>query len=177
MKSQSITVRPLTAGDAELIYQFYTENRDFFAPWEPVRDDEYFTLDYWRQAGLQAEKAFMVGTQYRFLAVLDDEMIGFCNFSNVVHGVFQACHLGYGLAEKHNGHGYMTEILQVATNYIFEEIGLHRIMANYMPRNEASGRVLEKLGFEREGYAKQYLKIAGQWEDHILTAKINPFRD
>jgi ribosomal-protein-alanine N-acetyltransferase len=45
-------------------------------------------------------------------------------------------------------------------------------MANYMPRNDRSGRLLGRLGFEKEGYAKRYLKIEGLWEDHVLTAKI-----
>jgi ribosomal-protein-alanine N-acetyltransferase len=51
---------------------------------------------------------------------------------------------------------------------------LHRVMANYVPENERSARVLEKLGFEKEGYARSCLKIAGKWRDHILTAKLNP---
>ena len=68
----------------------------------------------------------------------------------------------------------MTEILNACVPYMFDEVGLNRIMANYMPSNKASASVLEKLGFEREGYAKKYLKIAGNWEDHVLTSKINP---
>ena len=47
-------------------------------------------------------------------------------------------------------------------------------MANFMPRNAASARVLEKCGFVREGLARKYLRIAGRWEDHVLTALINP---
>lgn len=43
-----------------------------------------------------------------------------------------------------------------------------------MPANERSARLLARLGFERKGYARAYLKIAGRWEDHILTARINP---
>jgi ribosomal-protein-alanine N-acetyltransferase len=46
-------------------------------------------------------------------------------------------------------------------------------MANYMPGNERSARLLERLGFEREGYAKAYLNIAGRWQDHVLTALVN----
>lgn len=42
-----------------------------------------------------------------------------------------------------------------------------------MPRNERSPRVLERCGFVREGFARAYLKIAGRWEDHVLTALVN----
>jgi ribosomal-protein-alanine N-acetyltransferase len=101
-------------------------------------------------------------------------MIGTCNFSNIVRGVFQACHLGYAISQSHQGKGLMSEAVELGIRYMFEIVKLHRIMANYMPRNERSARLLEKLGFEREGYAKSYLKIAGVWEDHILTSKINP---
>ena len=68
----------------------------------------------------------------------------------------------------------MTEFVEAATNYVFAELDLHRIMANYVKENVRSARILEKLGFEKEGYAKSYLKIAGTWRDHVLTAKINP---
>ncbi len=68
------------------------------------------------------------------------------------------------------------EVLESAIDYVFTEVGLHRIMAAYVPKNERSARLLMRLGFEREGYAKRYLKIAGRWEDHILTARISDLR-
>ena len=68
----------------------------------------------------------------------------------------------------------MQEILTAAIDYLFREQGLHRIMACYMPANLRSGALLERLGFEREGYAREYLMINGRWEDHILTSLINP---
>jgi ribosomal-protein-alanine N-acetyltransferase len=46
-------------------------------------------------------------------------------------------------------------------------------MANYIPVNERSGRLLRRLGFTVEGYARDYLLIAGKWEDHVLTALAN----
>jgi ribosomal-protein-alanine N-acetyltransferase len=68
----------------------------------------------------------------------------------------------------------MTEALSIAINYVFEELNLHRIMANYMPHNRRSGNVLKRLGFVVEGYARDYLMINGKWEDHIFTSLINP---
>lgn len=68
----------------------------------------------------------------------------------------------------------MFESLSVAIPYIFDHIGLHRIMANYIPTNDRSGKLLRKLGFVVEGYARDYLYIAGQWQDHIMTALTNP---
>lgn len=68
----------------------------------------------------------------------------------------------------------MTEALQIAIQYMFEEQNIHRIMANYMPSNMKSARVLQKLGFMIEGHAKEYLLINGKWEDHVLTSLTNP---
>ncbi len=58
--------------------------------------------------------------------------------------------------------------------YAFEDLRLHRIMANYVPHNQRSAHLLRRLGFVQEGYAKEYLKIAGRWQDHVLTALTNP---
>ena len=68
----------------------------------------------------------------------------------------------------------MYEILTGGIDYLFNVVGLHRIMANYIPGNKRSASLLMRIGFEYEGLAKSYLKIAGQWQDHILTAKLNP---
>lgn len=57
-------------------------------------------------------------------------------------------------------------------DFAFEALGLHRVMANYQPANERSGRFLRRLGFVPEGYARDYLYINGMWRDHILTSRI-----
>lgn len=82
-----------------------------------------------------------------------------------------ACYLGYSVDHSSQGRGVMYEALDTLIPVVFSQFGLHRIMANYMPRNERSGRLLQRLGFEKEGYAKDYLQIAGRWEDHVLTAR------
>ncbi len=67
----------------------------------------------------------------------------------------------------------MREAFEAGLAWAFGELGLHRVMANYLPRNERNARLLDRLGFEREGYAGHYLQIARQWKDHVLTAKIH----
>lgn len=85
------------------------------------------------------------------------EIIGQANFNNFVRGAGQFCYLGYSLAEIEQGKGYMPEALQAAINYVFKELNMHRVMANYIPQNRRSGNVLKKLGFVVEGYAREYL--------------------
>jgi len=68
----------------------------------------------------------------------------------------------------------MKPMLKVTNRYCFEQMGLRRIMANHLPSNLRSERVLEALVFEKEGYARDYLKIAGVWEDHVLRSLVSP---
>ncbi|WP_320827577.1 GNAT family N-acetyltransferase [Reinekea sp.] len=112
-------------------------------------------------------------TEVRLFIILDEKIIGIIGSSNIARSAFQAAFLGYNIAQAEQGKGYMTEALTVALELAFGPLNLHRLMANYRPANIASGRVLEKLGFVREGFASDYLMVNGRWEDHILTALTN----
>ncbi len=92
------------------------------------------------------------------------------SLSQIFHGPFRSCIVGYFLDEAVNGRGYTTEALGLVVGHAFGELGLHRVQAGVMPRNVGSIRVLEKLGFRREGLALRYLRINGVWEDHLLYA-------
>ena len=71
----------------------------------------------------------------------------------------------------------MTEALRAVVAHAFDEVRLHRLMANVVPASERSIRLLNRLAFEREGLAPACLFIGGQWRDHILTARVNPAFD
>ncbi len=176
LPGERVRLEILSPDEAELVLSYLLENRDHLAAWEPVREQAAFELPSIRDRLTKSVSDYQAGVAFHFavIEIASGKIIGTCNFSNVVRGVFQACHLGYAIAASSEGKGLMTEAVQIGMAYIFDVVGLHRIMANYMPRNERSAQLLERLGFEREGYAKAYLKIAGAWEDHILTAKINP---
>jgi ribosomal-protein-alanine N-acetyltransferase len=176
LATENLRVRLLEPSEAGKMMLFRQENREHLGPWEPRRRAEFFTESYWRVLLLQHQRDFQQGLSVA-LTILDEtdsEVLGVCNFTNIVRGTFQSCHLGYALSARYQGQGLMAEALKPACRYIFETLMLHRIMANYLPRNERSGRLLAKLGFEVEGEAKQYLLIDGHWEDHILTSLINP---
>jgi ribosomal-protein-alanine N-acetyltransferase len=176
LATENLRVRLLEPSEAGKMMLFRQENREHLGPWEPRRRAEFFTESYWRVLLQQHQREFQQGLSVA-LTILDDtdsEVLGVCNFTNIVRGTFQSCHLGYALSARYQGQGLMAEALKPACRYIFETLMLHRIMANYLPRNERSGRLLAKLGFEVEGEAKQYLLIDGHWEDHILTSLINP---
>ena len=169
-------LRPLASDDVELINRYEKTNREHLRPWEPQRDEQYFTLEN-AETRVELQVASMQAGDAVFFLLLEPEsgeLLGRCNYTNIVRGVFQACHLGFSLAASAQGRGLMNKSLQVTNRYCFEHMGLHRIMASHLPGNVRSERLLESLGFEREGYARAYLKIAGVWEDHTLRSLINP---
>jgi [ribosomal protein S5]-alanine N-acetyltransferase len=163
---------------AERMLDYVSENREHLAEWEPRRPGYYYTLALWKQDLAAARAEFQRGQSFRLVLLRREELkgpiIGVCNFRNVVRGAFQACHLGYSMDYRFQGQGLMFEALSAAIRYAFEDLNLHRVMANYMPHNARSARLLDKLGFVREGFARDYLHIAGKWQDHVLTALTNP---
>jgi len=176
LTTEHLVVRQATLDDLDAILDFARRNRVFHAPYEPIREDWYFAAPFWQERIVANERNYREGKHLELFLFKKEEpgrAIGRCAFSNFVRGVFQACHLGYVMDEQEQGKGYMTEALKAGIAYMFEVENFHRIMANFLPSNAASGAVLKKLGFTVEGTAKDYLRIAGQWEDHVLTALVN----
>jgi ribosomal-protein-alanine N-acetyltransferase len=163
--------------DIPQILTYFIENKEYLTPFYPLWADNFFTEEYWQY---HIENNFLECVNELSLRMFicrrkkPKEIIGTVNFTNFIRGAAHFCYLGYSLAQTAQGHGYMTEALQVSTEYMFQELKMHRIMANYMPHNRRSGNVLKRLGFVVEGYARDYLMINGKWEDHILTSLINP---
>ena len=174
LHTERTRIRLAGEADAPALLRYRVANRAHLAPWEPLREEAFYTLEHCVQAIAEGREHARLDRGYPLL-VFDPgetEILASFTLANVVRGAFQACHLGYGMAAHRQGQGLMQEALEVALSWAFHELDLHRVMANYMPRNERSGRLLERLGFEREGYAKRYLQIAGVWEDHVLTSRI-----
>ena len=118
----------------------------------------------------------MEGRSRHFVALdpESDRIQAVCSLTNIVGGAFQAGNVGYSVALEYQGQGVMFSLLLQVIEYAFTDIGLNRVMANYMPRNIRSQRILDRVGFEKEGLAKNYLCINGVWEDHVLTSILNP---
>lgn len=162
---------------AARIVVYLSKNKDFFAPTSPTQAPRYYEVDFWQARLAKAQKSVADGVSLPlYLAVRGDgdTIIGDMELSNVVRGPFQAANLGYKIDQAHQGKGLMFEALQALVRHAFESMTLHRIMANYLPTNERSARVLRRLGFVVEGYARDYLFIAGAWRDHVLASLTNP---
>lgn len=155
--------------------RFRLENREYLRQWEPTRSPGFYTASFWKSRARQTIQEFRADSSVCF-TIFDpgqEEVMGVCNFTNIIRGTFQACYLGYAVAELHQGQGIMKESLSYAIDYMFRDVGMHRIMANYLPHNERSAALLKSLGFRIEGRAERYLSINGVWADHVLTSLIS----
>ncbi|HEX8391878.1 MAG TPA: GNAT family N-acetyltransferase [Longimicrobium sp.] len=172
-----LIVRLAEPGDVDGIVRFFSENREHLAESRPLMGPEFFTAGFWA-AQVRANLAeFRDGRSVRlffFDAERPERVVGNCNFTQIFRSPAYYCVLGYGLAREYEGRGLMREALEPALKYMFTEQNMHRIEANYIPRNERSGRLLRRLGFTVEGFARDYLLLNGKWEDHIRTSLTNP---
>ncbi len=178
LHTERLTIKLLNDEFASKVLQYYNINKKHLSKYEPNRNKDFYTKEYWKNILTNNVKLFVNGQKISLWIfnkndIRHDRIIGSINFNNIVRGVFQSCHLGYSLDASEEGKGYMTEALREATRYMFEEQKLHRIQAAYIPTNKSSEKVLHNLGFIKEGYSENYLKIAGKWQDHVITALLN----
>lgn len=167
-------IEMLSKSHAPMLLDYCLRNRSFLEPFEPLRDEDYFTLEHQSEVIKQSLLQCQTDQAYTFglFSKEQDKLIGRVNLSGVSRGVIQCAYLGYSLDQEYNGKGWMTQAVQWVTRFGFSSLLLHRIQAAVMPNNAASIRVLKKSGYHQEGLARKYLKINGVWEDHLLFAVI-----
>jgi ribosomal-protein-alanine N-acetyltransferase len=167
--SCDIALRALEPCHAADLLELRVRNRQHFASSEPLRDDDWFTLQ--RQAAeLEAEAdAGAAGRQLAFGVFLQDRLVGRVALTGIVRGAFLNAYLGYGIDHEHTGRGIATEAVGQIVAIAWDH-GLHRVQAAVSLDNPTSRRVLDKVGFRCEGLALRYLRLAGEWTDHQLWA-------
>ncbi|PXX49902.1 GNAT family N-acetyltransferase [Aquitalea magnusonii] len=168
---------PAHIGLARPMLDYQVRNRQHFAAWDPKPGDMFFTELYWTMQLRQQALSWEQGRGARFLLTRPEQprqIIGTVSLSNIVRGVFQAAHLGYGIDHSLQGQGLMHEAVSEIIRFAFDDLRLHRLQANYQPHNQRSAALLQRLGFVEEGLARDYLYINGAWRDHVLTSLTNP---
>jgi len=163
-------------GHETIMARFFQENDGHFKPWSPAVPADHHSVDSWQRRLENRDREFERGQSVHFIGTDSQQtrVVGTCSLSSIVRGVFQACHMGYSVGTAYEGQGLMKRIVSHTVDYAFNVLNLHRIMANHMPNNERSASLLKSLGFEREGYARDYLLIDGVWQDHVLNSLLNP---
>ncbi len=150
-------------------------SRDFLVPWEPTWPADDLTRPAFRRRLRRYLQDIREDTAYPFFIFRssDHALLGGITLSNVRRGVTQSCALGYWVGKPFARQGVMFAALRALLPFVFEQLRLHRLEAACLPSNTASIRLLEKVGFTREGYARRYLRINGMWQDHVLYAMLH----
>lgn len=174
IRGAGLHLRPMVMSDYSAWAEIRARSRDHLVPWEPEWPRDELTRSAFRRRLRHYQREARDDLGYAYMIVLDgdDELAGGITLSNVRRGVTQAASLGYWMGLPYAGRGLMKEAVRALIPFATRILHLHRIEAATMPTNEASIRVLEASGFVREGYARQYLKIAGVWQDHLLFAYV-----
>ena len=161
--------------DALSLSQYYVKNEAHLSLWEPLKGKKDNNLALWQERLKQRELEQSEKKAAYFLAYNEGstEIIATCNLTGISYGVFMACYMGYSVSRQFEGQGFMKKLCSYVTQYAFNDLGLNRVMSNYMPNNLRSENLLVSMGFVKEGLAKNYLYINGKWEDHILTSLVN----
>lgn len=150
------------------------QSREFLTPWEPVWPLDDLTRPAFRRRLRRYSRELKEDSSYPFFLFRaeDDELLGSCILSNVRRGVAQSCSLGYWVGEEFAGKGLMSEAVRALIPFAFDRLGLHRVEAACLVVNEPSQKLLRRVGFTDEGTARKYLRINGEWQDHLLFAML-----
>jgi [ribosomal protein S5]-alanine N-acetyltransferase len=168
-----VALRAPRAIDIAELRSVLGRNADHLRPWSPSPPPGTNPLGFTElgRSISRQRREWKAGTAYVFVALLRqlrEPIIGRVALTSVVRGPWQSAQLGYWLDSANAGRGLMSEGVELALAFAFERLALHRLQAAVMPHNHASRRILVKRGFREEGYAKRYLRIGGEWEDHVI---------
>jgi ribosomal-protein-alanine N-acetyltransferase len=170
LRTSRVTLRPPVLGDFAQWAKLRETSRSFLAPWEPIWPPDDLTKVAFRRRIRRYQREIRSGMGYPFLIFSPDgeTLFGGLTLAHIQRGVTQSAVLGYWMGEPYAGKGLMTAAVTATIEFAFETLHLNRVEAACLPHNAASIRLLEKVGFTREGYARKYLCIEGRWQDHIL---------
>ena len=166
-----VFLRPPERGDYEAWASLRAGSREFLSPWEPSWPPDALSRANFRARVTRYVEDWRTDQAYNFfIFALDETLVGGIGLSNIRRGVSETASLGYWVGEPYARQRYMTSALPLVVDFAFERLGLHRLEAACLPSNIPSRSVLARTGFRQEGYAREYLRIAGKWQDHLLFA-------
>ena len=162
-----VYLRKVRANDRRELVERVIEGESLLTPWISAPSTLRAFRHYLRRTQRDDHEGLLV-------CRLDtDAIVGVINLNNIVRGSFLSASLGYYALARHAGQGYMQEGLELAKEYAFRQLGLHRIEANIQPNNKRSINLVKRCGFVREGYSRDFLHIEGAWRDHERWAAID----
>src|SRR5580693_3359558 len=170
LPGEGVRLRPHRSGDFDEWAALRSRSRAFLQPWEPTWPVDDLTRAAWRRRLSAYAHDIERGLAYPFLVFRqsDNAMVGGITLSNIRRGVAQMGQIGYWVGLPFTRQGFTVAAVRGVVGFSLGRLGLHRLEAACIPENEPSRRLLLKAGFELEGRASAYLKINGDWRDHLL---------
>jgi ribosomal-protein-alanine N-acetyltransferase len=176
LTTQRLVLRPPRTADIDELRRLLRRNQAHLQPWSPAPrpGEDPSSITEVSNTVLRHRREWKTGRAFTFLLALrssPSQLVGKIALNGIMRGAMHGAYLGYWMDVDHQNDGLCTEGLRAVLDFAFGPAQLHRLQAAIMPHNAKSLRVIEKLGFRREGYAVRYLQIAGAWQDHILFAR------
>ncbi len=168
-----VRLRTLAEGDYDEWIAVRSRCRDWLVPWEPRPADAPPTPEdraSFASRCAARERERQMGSGYGFGMFVEGRLAGEITLSSIQRGPFQNASVGYWVDQELAGRGIAPEATVMVLRFAFEELALHRVEIAIVPRNQASRRVVEKLGLREESLAQRFLEIDGRWEDHVRYA-------
>jgi ribosomal-protein-alanine N-acetyltransferase len=159
-KSRRAYLRAPQASDSREFVRLARASRSLHRPWVYAPETPGQFASYLDRSRAPDERCFLICNRE------DDSIAGVMNLSQIARGYFQSAYLGYYAFAPLAGQGLMSEGLDLVLRHSFRKLKLHRLEANIQPDNDRSRQLVERAGFEYEGYSPRYLKIGGRWRDH-----------
>ena len=171
LESERLYLRPLEESDVDALFEIFSD-REVTRFWssEPLHSlSDAHDLLAQIHAGFRDQRFF----QWGIVPKGEDRVVGTCTLYawDKQHG---RAELGFAIAQHRWGEGLAREAARRAVRYAFEELDIRRLEADTDPRNIASLRILEGLGFQREGYMRQRYFLNGERQDAIFLALLRP---
>jgi [ribosomal protein S5]-alanine N-acetyltransferase len=171
LKGRRVELKVLTPEDSLDTLEYYKRNKKHLGPFEPSRDESFYTLEVQKNILIESYKQYINGSSVNFGMYHENKFIGKVQISNIVSGIFKSAFVGYSIDVEYQGQGYMKEALNLVLEYAFVDMELHRIEASTLTDNLRSQGVLNGCGFKKLGINEKYLYINGEWRDHITFYK------
>lgn len=164
-----VKLRIVRMRDAKAIQDLVLSNREWLRPWEATNPEAPQSFDFKAQIrGLLRSMDDQTGMP--MVIEMDGRVVGQLNVANILYGSVSSAVIGYWISPEVAGRGVTPTAVALATDYLFNIVGLHRVEIAIRPENVASLRVVEKLGFRYEGLKRGYIHINGGWRDHLIFA-------
>lgn len=175
-ETQRLLLKVIGPDYAQDVLQFYLDDKKLFEKYESDRCPNFYTASHQHHI-LQAEYGLTLKLQqirfYVFRKEKPEQIIGtVCLYQ--VSNIYSHAELGYKFSSRFHHNGFASEAVEKLIDIAFMELNLHRITAHVQENNRPSIRLLENLGFEKEGTCRDYLYLHGAWRNHIQYSLITP---